>query len=111
MNHIYDHELNIYSLSTGTPLQGKLQHVSRHLYAEKEVYHARFWESVQAGSQIDMMVCVADGRAICADMYCIPEDGHVYRVVQAQQGYDDLSLEMTTLSLRRMEGNYDIAGA
>lgn len=111
MSYIYDHELNIYSLPSGTPLQKKLQHVSRHLYAEREVYHARFWESVQAGSQIDLMACVPDGRHIRADMYCIPEDGHVYRVVQAQHGRDDLGLEMTTLSLRRMEGNYDIAGS
>ena len=66
MSYVYDHELNIYSLPSGTPLQRKLQHVSRHLYAEREVYHARFWESVQAGSQIDLMVCVPDGRAIRA---------------------------------------------
>nr|DAL14550.1 MAG TPA_asm: hypothetical protein [Caudoviricetes sp.] len=109
MSYIYERELHVYTLSAGTLLQGKLQLVSRHLYAEREVYHSRFWESVQAGSQIDLMVCVPDGRAIRADMYCIPDDGHVYRIVQAQQGWDDLSLPMTTLSLRRMEAAYDIA--
>ena len=28
MSYIYDHELNIYSLPSGTPLQKKLQHIS-----------------------------------------------------------------------------------
>lgn len=106
---IYDHELNIYSLPDGTPLQRKLEPVSRHLYAEKEVYHARYWESVQAGSQIDLMACVPDGWDITATMYCVPDDGHVYRIVQAQHGKDEDGLDMTTLSLQRMEGNYDIA--
>lgn len=106
---IYERELNIYSLPDGTPLQRKLQHVSRHLYAEMEVYHARYWESVQANSRIDMMVAVPDGREITATQYCVPEDSHVYRIEQAQHGKDKDGLPMTTLSLRRMEGNYDIA--
>ena len=58
---------------------------------------------------MDLMVCVPDGRDITADMYCIPDDGHVYRVEQAQHGKDEFGLDLTTLSLRRMEGNYDIA--
>lgn len=110
MNLIYDRELNVYSLPSGSPLQGKLVRISRHLYAEREVYHARYWESVQAGARIDMLVCVPDGAAIAADMYCIPDDGHVYRIVQAQHGRDDNGLSVTALSLRRMESKYDIAG-
>lgn len=107
---IYDRELCVYTLPAGTPLQHKLLPLSRHMYAEEEVYHRRYWESVLSGSRIDRLVCLPDGCGITADMYCIPEDGHVYRIEQAQHGKDALGLDVTTLSLRRMEGNYDITG-
>lgn len=106
---ICDRVLTIYDEPAGTLLQNKLVEVSRHYYAPAEVYHSRFWESVQAGSRIDMMANIPDGSAIRADQYAIPEDGHVYRVVQAQHGLDDDGLPVTRLSLRREEASYDIA--
>ena len=108
---IYDRPITIYDLPDGTPLQRKLVKVSDHWYAPGEVYHSRFWESVQAGSRVDLMAMLPDGEQIRADQYAIPADGHVYRIVQAQHGLDRDGLPMTTLSLRREESNYDIAGA
>lgn len=106
---IYDRVLAIYDEPAGTPLQRKLVEVSRHYYSPAEVYHSRFWESVQAGSRVDLMANVPDGGAIRADQYAIPEDGHVYRVVQAQHGLDEDGLPVTRLSLRREETAYDVA--
>lgn len=106
---IYDHLLTVYDETAGTPLQQKLTPAGTHYYAKMEVYHTRFWESVQAGSRIDKMARVPFGEEIRADQYVIPEDGHVYRIVQAQHGRDGDGLECTTLSLRRMERNYDVA--
>ena len=106
---IYDHILTVYTEPAGTPIQHKLTPVGQHYYAPAEVYHARFWESVQAGSHIDIMVRLPFGGEITATQYVTLEDGHVYRIEQAQHGRDDDGREMTTLSLRRMEGSYDIA--
>lgn len=107
----YDHFLTVYDLKDGTQRGGKLTENSGHLYAELEVYHRRYWESVQAGSRIDRMVRVPFGEALTATQYAIPEDGHVYRIEQARHGLDEDGLAVTTLSLRRMEGSYDILRA
>ena len=106
---IYDHTLDIYTLHAGTPLQRKLEYSATHFYAPREVYHKRYWESIQAGSRIDRMVELPYGDEICSTHYCIPDDGHVYRIVQAQHGYTADGLPITTLSLQRTEDNYDIA--
>ena len=105
---IYDRYLTVYDLAGGSPIGGKLTENSAHYYAEMEVYHRRYWESVQAGSRIDRMVRVPFGEALTATQYAIPEDGHVYRIEQAQHGLDEDGLPVTTLSLRRMEGSYDL---
>ena len=42
----YDHFLTVYDLKDGTQRGGKLTENSGHLYAELEVYHRRYWESV-----------------------------------------------------------------
>lgn len=108
---IYDRYLTVYDLADGTQRGGKLAVNSAHFYAELEVYHRRYWESVQAGSRIDRMVRVPFGEDLTATQYVVPEDGHVYRIEQAQHGLDEDGLSVTTLSLRRMEGSYDILRA
>lgn len=108
---IYDTEIVIAKLpdNVGTPLQGKLQAVFMAFCGEKEVYHRRFWESVQAGSRIDIMVELPLHRSIDAGMFAKYKD-HVYSVEQAQFGKDEYLLPITTLSLKRAEGQYDIEG-
>ena len=50
---IYDKPIEILHLPNriGTPLQGKLEYSFTAFCGEKEVYHRRFWESVQAGEK------------------------------------------------------------
>lgn len=108
---MYDRPLTIYTLTSGSPLLGKLEQPRQYYCREMEVYHRRYWEAMQAGCQIDKVVRVPMGGEITATMYAIPQDGHVYRIEQAQHGEDEDGFAVTTLSLRRMEGRYDIAGA
>ena len=105
---IYDAEITILKLpdNVGTPLQGKLQAVFAAFCGEKEVYHRRFWESVQAGSRIDTMVELPLHRDVDAGMYASFK-GHVYSIEQAQFGKDENLLPITTLSLKRSEVQYD----
>ena len=108
---IYDTEIVIAKLpdNVGTPLQGKLQAVFTAFCGEKEVFHRRFWESVQAGSRIDIMVELPLHRSIDAGMFAKYKD-HVYSIEQAQFGKDEYMLPITTLSLKRAEVQYDIEG-
>lgn len=107
---MYDTPITILKLpdDVGTPLQGKLEKVFSCYCEEKEVYHGRFWESVQAGSRIDTLVELPLRRNADAGMYA-QYKGHIYSIEQAQFGADDDGLPVTILSLKRSETQYDIA--
>lgn len=108
---IYDTPITILKLppGVGTPIQGKLQSTFVAFCGEKEVYHKRFWESVQAGSRIDLLVEIPLRRNVEAGMFAHYQR-HFYSIEQVQFGKDDSGLPITTLSLKRSEAQYDIAG-
>lgn len=106
---IYDRLLTICELDgESSALRRRLVPVKKYLCGEKEVYGSRFYTALQAGERLDRMAELwrAD---INADQYAVLADGHVYRVVQAQNGLNADGLEITTLTLRREETEYDIA--
>lgn len=105
---IYDRVLRIYSDGGGTPLHRRLTYISSHFYAPKEVFAARYWDSVQAGSRVDQLVELHRDDSLTATLYAVPEDGHVYRIVQVQQGSDRDGLPVSVLSLQRAEDHFDI---
>lgn len=107
---IYDTPILICKLpdDAGAPIGTTLEPVFRAFCAQKEVYHARFWESVQAGSRVDILVELPMLRNVNAGMFA-QFQGHVYSVEQAQFGKDADGLPITTLSLKRPEAAYDIA--
>lgn len=108
---IYDKPITVLKLpdNIGTPIQGKLEKVFSAYCGELTVYHARFWESVQAGSRIDTMVELPMLRAVKAGMFAQYQD-HIYSVEQAQFSKDGDGLPITVLSLKQSEDCYDIAG-
>lgn len=108
---IYDRgPVKIYELrGSGTLADGTLHKLSDHYYAELTVFYRRYWASVQASNQIDRLLQIPFGHDLCADLYAVPEDCHVYRIIQAQPGKDEDGIDCCTLSLHREEGNYDIA--
>lgn len=108
---IYDTEIRILKLpdDVGTPLQGKLQPVFSAYCGEREVFHKRYWESVAAYSRVDRLVELPLHRAVDAGMYT-KYKGHIYSIEQVQFGKDENGLPVTTLSLKRSEVQYDIAG-
>lgn len=109
---IYDKQLTVYTLAPGkSPLVRRLEVPVEHYYCEREVYAARYYAGRQAGSKITRMVSVPRqdcDSAITSDQYCVLEDGHVYRIDQAQYGYDDNGQPITTLSLAEPEGKYEL---
>ena len=108
---IYDTPITVLTLpdGVGTPAQGKLVPAFSAFCGELEVYHTRYWESVQAGSRIDTLVELPLHRAVDAGMFASFKK-HIYSIQQAQFGKDSDGLPVTTLSLSREEIQYDIAG-
>lgn len=108
---IYDKPIDILKLpdDVGTPLQGKLEPVFSAWCGEMTVFHARFWEAIQAGSRIDAMVEIPLHRKDAdAGRFAWYED-HIYSIEQAQYQKDADNLPVTVLSLKRSEEQYDIA--
>lgn len=105
---IYDKPIDVKKLpdGVGTILQGKLQPVFSAYCGEREVYHRRYWEAVQAGSRVDALVELPFHREAEAGMFA-KYDGHIYSIEQAQFGKDADGLPITTLSLKRSEEQYD----
>lgn len=109
---IYDKILTICTLLPGrSPAARKLGKVSQHYYAERTVYASRFYAGRQAGAKLVRMVSTPRSvydQPIEADQYCILDDGHVYRIDQAQREVDHDGLPVTTLSLAEPEGKYEL---
>lgn len=107
MSMIYDRVLTICELDDGgSALRRRLVRGRDYAYGEKEVYGSSFYKALQAGERIDRMAELwrADIRV---DQYAVLADGEVYRVVQAQHGKNRDGLDITTLTLRREESEYD----
>lgn len=107
----YDKPITILALpdGIGTLLQGKPEPVFSAWCGEMTVFHARFWEAVQAGSRIDIMVEIPLHRTdVQAGMFAAL-GGRNYSIEQAQFQKDDNQLPVTVLSLKTLEGHYDFA--
>lgn len=109
---IYDKVCTVCDLlPASSPLQRRLRIASSHFYCEREVYAARFYAGKQAGVQLTRMVSIPrvfGGEDIKAEQFVMLEDDHIYRIDQAQRGYDSDGLPITTLSLAEPEGKYEI---
>ena len=109
---IYEKILTSYTLLPGrSPAVRKLKAVSQHFYCERTVYASRFYAGKQAGQKLVRMVSMPRSvfdAPIEADQYCTLEDGHVYRIDQAQREQDADGLDINTLSLAEPEGKYEL---
>lgn len=107
---IYDKPITVAKLpdNVGSILETLPERVFSAYCGELEVYHRRYWESVQAGSRIERLVEIPFHRECDAGMYA-KYRGHLYSIEQAQFGEDKDGLPITTLSLKREEVPYDIA--
>lgn len=107
---IYDKLITVAKLpdNVGSILQTPPEPVFSAYCGELEVYHRRYWESVQAGSRIERLVELPFHRECDAGMYAKYKD-RLYSIEQAQFGKDENGLPITTLSLKREEVPYDIA--
>lgn len=108
---IYEKPIEILKLpdNVGTPLQGTLRPVLSAFCGEMTVFHSRFWEAVQAGSRIDVMVELPLHRKNASAGMFARYEGHIFSIEQAQFQKDNNQLPVTVLSLKRSEDQYDVA--
>lgn len=108
---MYDKKVDVCVLPSGSPLTGKLKKSFTRLAEERTVYASRYWEAVQAGSSIDKLLVMPrfPGEIVRGEMY-VKLDRHVWRIEQAQEDVDADGRPVWMLSIRRMEGSYDVAG-
>lgn len=107
---IYDRVVEVFELDTASsPLQRRLVLHSAHYYGRKTVYHKTYFEALQAGESVNRMIQIpAPENPPTATMYAVPDDGHVYRIIEVQPTEDEDGLPVVVLSLHREEARYDL---
>lgn len=109
---IYDRIVEVFKLDTAErrTLNRRLVLRSAHYYGSLTVFHRTYFQAVQAGESIDRMIQIPAPAEEPpeATMYAVPDDGHVYRITEAQPTEDGDGLPVINLSLHREEDRYDL---
>lgn len=106
---IYDRVLEVFSASDAdSPLESRFTLLHTHFCAQQTVFHRTYFFSLQTGETVDLMVQLPRTVEIDATMYAVPEDGHVYKILEAQPTKDEDGLDVYVLSLHRKGDNYEL---
>lgn len=109
----FDKKLTLYSLQDTAekghmPVE-KLVKYAEEYYGERTVGYNRQYAALGADQRIDMLVRIWRNNAVRIGHFSILEDGNQYRIDNAQNLKDEDGLEVTDLTLRRLEDNYNVA--
>ena len=86
----------------------KLKFKTRAYFGFETVGITRHYAAMRAGNKIAALVRVWQDRNICADDICILEDGAQYRCSFVQHMKNDDGLDITKITLERLEKDYGI---
>lgn len=95
--------------SGGSMPKAQLVEQSRHYYGEKSIGYSRQYAAKGVNQQVDLLAEIWQDRGIRIGMYAVEEDGTQYRIDQVQHRKNSEGLNVTWLSLSRLEELYDIA--
>lgn len=82
---------------------------SRHYFGFETVGITRYYTALQAKKQVDAVLHIWKDDAVTADDICMLEDGKQYTIAQVQNGKDENGLDITKISIGRLEEEYGIA--
>lgn len=110
----FDHYLNLYKLKN-TAEKGRkpaysLVKFADGYYGERVVGYGRQYAAQGADQSIDALVRIWRNNEVRINDYAILEDGYQYRIDFVQHLLDEDGLEVTDLTLARLEANYDVTG-
>lgn len=110
---IYDKKLVLYSLQNtaakGLMPKEQLVKTGEEYYGSRVIGYNRQYAALGADQRIDELVRIWRNNQVRANHYAVLEDGLQYRINFVQHLLDDDGLEVTDLTLVRMEENYDVA--
>ena len=110
---IYDKKLILYSLQNtaakGMMPKEQLVKTGEEYYGSRVIGYNRQYAALGADQRIDELVRIWRNNQVRANHYAVLEDGLQYRINFVQHLLDDDGLEVTDLTLVRLEENYDVA--
>ena len=110
---IYDKKLVLYSLQNtaakGLMPKEQLVKTGEEYYGSRVIGYNRQYAALGADQRIDELVRIWRNNQVRANHYAVLEDGLQYRINIVQHLLDDDGLEVTDLTLVRLEENYDVA--
>lgn len=110
---IYDKKLVLYSLQNtaakGLMPKEQLVKTGEEYYGSRVIGYNRQYAALGADQRIDELVRIWRNNQVRANHYAVLEDGLQYRINFVQHLLDDDGLEVTDLTLVRLEENYDVA--
>ena len=71
--------------------------------------YARYYTALQAKSQISNLVHIWQDRSILPEQICVLEDNLQYKIMLAQHAKNDEGLDITRLTLERLDEDYEYA--
>lgn len=110
---IYNKSLILYDLMNTSP-KGlmpvfQLVQIAEEYYGERVVGVTRQYAAAGADKRIDKLVRIWRNDEALPNRYAVLEDGNQYRIDFAQELLDEDGLEVTDLTLVKLEENYDIS--
>ena len=80
-----------------------------YLYGERTVGYGRQYAAKGVSEQIDMLVEIWQDRSIRIGMYALLDANDQYRIDNVQHLYDEDGLQVTYLTLRRLDNLYNVS--
>ena len=109
---IFDKKLKLYELKN-TAVKGmmpkeQLVRICEEYYGTRTIGYNRQYAALGADQRIDQLIRIWHNDQARANRYVILEDGLQYRITFVQDLTDEDGLEVTQLTLVRLEKNYDV---
>lgn len=80
-----------------------------HLYGERTVGYGRQYAAKGVYEQVDMLVQIWQDRSARIGMYALMDTGEQYRIDNVQHLTDEDGLQVSYLTLRRLDDLYDVS--
>lgn len=94
--------------STSEMPKEKLVPGNRHLYGERTIGYGRQYAAMGVSEQVDMLARIWQDRSARIGMYALVGNDQ-YRINNVQHLIDEEGLQVTDLTLQRLDDLYDIA--
>lgn len=110
---IFKKSLALYKLKNiaekGLKPSYKLIFQSDEFYGEGVIGYGRHYAALGVDESVDMIARIWRNDQVRKNDYAVLENGEQFRITFIQQKTDEDGLEVTDLTLERLEKNYDIA--